>query len=470
MITTIITVFIVGYVLIALSQSIGINKAAIALILGVVLWVMYIFSGVATISGTSPTLFHEFISTTPGVSHLSPVEQAIKYVSSLKIVEQLGNVSEILFYLLGAMTIVEMIDIHGGFAGITNLITTRSKKKLLWLVAFITFFMSSVLDNMTSAIVMITLMQKLLSDRRERWFFGSIVIIAANAGGTWTTIGDITTIMLWINDNITSGEIMKSLFLPGVVSLAIPTWIVSMSLKGQNVPASVLPDASAPAAISTRERNTILILGLLCLLLVPVFKSLTNLPPFMGILLTLGMVWVYTEILYNRKRDIPATQQFRMPYVLSKIDFSTILFFFGILMAVGALEGVGVLSKLTAFLNDKVHNIYIISLIIGFLSSVIDNVPLVAAVMGMYPVISPESLPGIPGSAYMANFVQNGKFWELIAYCAGAGGSLLIIGSAAGVVVMGLEKISFTWYLKHITWLALAGFLAGVGVYYLLML
>lgn len=469
MMTLIIIIFIVGYTLIALSETIKINKAAIALLLGVTLWILYIFSGASLIAGASPASFHEFIQSTPGISRLSPAQQAIKYVSGLKIIDLLGNTSEILFYLLGAMTIVEMIDQHGGFIGITNLIKTRNKKKLLGIVALLTFFMSSVLDNMTSAIVMMTLLQKLLTDRKERWFFGSIVIIAANAGGAWTPIGDITTIMLWINDNITSGNIMKSLLLPSLISLILPTILVAAQLNKQPLSTST-PQASASLSgywFNTRERNTILIVGLLCLLFVPVFKSLTNLPPFMGILFTLGMAWIYIEVLYNRKPAIPAEKQYRIPYILSKIDFSTILFFLGILMAVGALEAIGVLDHITGFLNTKIHNIYIINIIVGFLSSIIDNVPLVAAVMGMYPVVSPETLSSLPDASYMANFVQNGKFWELAAYCAGTGGSLLIIGSAAGVVVMGLEKISFIWYLKHITWITLVGFLAGIGVYYL---
>lgn len=472
MMTLIIIIFIAGYILIALSETIDVNKAAIALLLGVILWVIYIFSGVPFIAGASPTSFHEFIQTTPGMSRLSPSQQAIKYVSELKIIDLLGNTAEILFYLLGAMTIVEMIDRHEGFTGITRLIKPHNKKKLLWIVALLTFFMSSVLDNMTSAIVMMTLIQKLLTDQKERWFFGSIIIIAANTGGAWTPIGDITTIMLWINNNITSGAIIKSLLLPGVVSLILPTWIVAAGLTKQSLSSSSgqLPPASSGSCLNARERNTILILGLLCLLLVPVFKSLTNLPPFMGILFTLGIAWIYTEILYNRKPYIPADRQYRMPYILSKIDFSTILFFLGILMAVGALEAIGVLENITDFLNTKIHNVYMINLIIGFLSSVIDNVPLVAAVMGMYPVVSPETLSSLSDAGYMANFVQNGTFWELAAYCAGTGGSLLIIGSAAGVVVMGLEKISFTWYLKHISWIALTGFLAGIGVYYLLNL
>lgn len=469
MVTIMVIVFIIGYVFIALENKIGINKAAISLILGILLWVLYIFAGTQPIIQADPHSFQEFLHTDPAYVSLSPAQQVIKYVVNLQIIDHLGSIAEILFYLLGAMTIVEIIDIHGGFNGITGRITTRNKKKLLWLISFITFFMSAVLDNMTSAIVMIMLLQKILEKPQERWLFGSMVVIAANAGGAWTPIGDITTIMLWINDNITSGNIMKSLFLPSAVSLAIPLALASFSLRGNvagESPVSLASTASSP--INTRERNIIFIFGVACLLAVPVFKSFTHLPPFAGILLTLGLFWIYIDLLYNRKKANSRIPQFRVPYVLSKVDFPTILFFLGILMAVGALEAAGVLKDLSIFLDQQVHNVYIVSIIIGFLSSIIDNVPLVAASMGMYPVLTPTAAAAMPEPAYMANFVQDGAFWELIAYCAGTGGSILIIGSAAGVVVMGLEKISFTWYLKHISWMAIAGFLAGIGLYALL--
>ena len=367
------------------------------------------------------------------------------------------------------MTIVEVIDIHHGFDAITHKINTQSKKKLLWLVAFITFFMSSVLDNMTSAIVMMMLIQKLLTVTKERWIFGSIIIIAANAGGAWTPIGDVTTIMLWINENISSGNIMKTLFLPSVISLTIPVWLISYSLTGKLSFTS--PTSDIPAGSFNKPlQNSILIIGILCLLAVPVFKSVTDLPPFAGIMFTLGLFWIYLDILYNRRsRQQPAMSQYRVPYVLSKVDFSTILFFLGILMSVAALEAIGILHTLSGFLNAKIHNVYLISIIIGLLSSIIDNVPLVAAAMGMYPLTTPLHT-GIPEGHYLMNFVRDGTFWNLIAYCAGTGGSILIIGSAAGVVVMGLEKINFVWYLKRISWIALTGFFAGIGVYYLISL
>ena len=260
---------------------------------------------------------------------------------------------------------------------------------------------------------------------------------------------------------------MKSLFFPSLVSCLVPVWIVSFSLKGQLAAADNASAINETSPVGTKQQNIILILGILCLLAVPVFKSLTQLPPFAGITLMLGLMWIYTEILYNRHPQVPLQNQYRIPYVLKNIDLSTILFFLGILMAVAALEAIGILNHLSHFLDVKIHNIYFVNIIIGLLSSIIDNVPLVAAAMGMYPVLSPETAATLPEAQYMANFVQNGAFWELIAYCAGTGGSILIIGSAAGVVAMGLEKINFIWYLKHISLLALLGFFAGLGIYLL---
>lgn len=431
MILAIIIIFILGYTLIALERQIGINKTAIALILGITLWVFALYQTGLNIN--------------------------------TQITEHLGNTAEILFYLLGAMTIVEWVDTHGGFELITKHITTQNKRKLLWLIAFITFFMSSVLDNLTTAIVMIMLLRRLITNQQERWIFGSIIIIAANAGGAWTPIGDVTTIMLWIHDNITSMNVIRHLFLPSLISLLIPLAITTFRVKG-DTQAQQYKDSLLSLAITRKEQITILSLGIGSLLFVPVFKELTNLPPFMGIMLALGCVWIYTEILYNRKKNTSPDKMHRIPSILTKIDYSTLLFFLGILMAVAALQVVGVLDQMANFLNEKLHNVYFINTIIGFLSSIIDNVPLVAAAMGMYPLVH----AGNSITPYMMNFTTDGAFWELLAYCAGTGGSILIIGSAAGVVVMGMERINFMWYLKHITWMTILGYLAGIGLYYIL--
>ena len=420
-----VILFISGYILIALEHQTGISKSAIALLLGILLWT--------------------FIPHTDN-----------------EIINHLGDTAEILFYLLGAMTIVEWIDTHNGFTLITNHITTRNKRKLLWIIALITFIMSSVLDNLTTAIVMIMLLRRLVNEQQERWIFGSIVIIAANAGGAWTPIGDVTTIMLWINDNITSLNVIHHLFLPSLISLIIPLVIMTFRLQGETQPQQAT-NTNTTLAISRGEQMTILSIGIASLLFVPVFKEFTNLPPFMGIMLALGAVWTYTEILYNRKRNLPPEKIHRIPSILTKVDYSTLLFFLGILMAVAALQIAGILDQMSTFLNDKIHNVYLINMIIGFLSSVIDNVPLVAAAMGMYPLTHTSGAL----SPYLMNFTTDGTFWELLAYCSGIGGSLLIIGSAAGVVVMGMERINFMWYMKHITWIAILGYLAGIGVYYL---
>lgn len=431
MILTIIITFILGYTLIALERQIGVNKTAIAIILGITLWVLALYQTSLNIN--------------------------------TQITEHLGDTAEILFYLLGAMTIVEWVDTHAGFELITKHITTQNKRKLLWLIALITFFMSSILDNLTTAIVMVMLLRRLITNQQERWIFGSIIIIAANAGGAWTPIGDVTTIMLWIHDNITSMNVIRHLFLPSLISLLIPLAIITFRIKG-DAQAQQNNNSHLSLAITRKEQITILSLGIGSLLFVPVFKELTNLPPFMGIMLALGCVWIYTEILYNRKKNISPDKVHRIPSILSKIDYSTLLFFLGILMAVAALQVVGVLDQMANFLNEKLHNVYFINTIIGFLSSIIDNVPLVAAAMGMYPLVHAGN--GI--APYMMNFTTDGAFWELLAYCAGTGGSILIIGSAAGVVVMGMERINFMWYLKHITWMTILGYFAGIGLYYIL--
>lgn len=467
MIPAMIIVFILGYLGIALEHKTGINKTAVALCLGITLWIMYVFSGPAMIISGDTAGFHEYLSSDSRLANLPVKQQATDYVTNFQIIEHLGDIAEILLYLLGAMTIVEAIDMHGGFNSITERITTKNKKKLLWLIAFITFFMSAVLDNLTTAIIMTMLMGKLVKETKERWLFGSIVIIAANAGGAWTPIGDVTTIMLWIHGNISSGQVMTHLFVPSIVALAIPVLAGSVMLKGQLQPVGSPVSITQTNGISRRQRTAILLLGIASLLSVPVFKSLTGLPPFMGIMLALGIMWIYLSFLYSHKPAIPIDKQFRIPAALAKIDLSSILFFLGILLAVAALEAIGVLGNLSTFLTDKVHNVYLISITIGFLSSVIDNVPLVAAAMGMYPVLTSHAALTATDPQYMMNFIQDGTFWELVAYSAGTGGSILIIGSAAGVVVMGLEKIDFMWYLKHISWLAVLGFLAGMGIYFI---
>ncbi len=466
MITLMTVVFVIGYILIAMEHKIGINKAATALILGMTLWVLYMFSGDSTISVVNAESFRHFLAGNSDVANMPLAKQCAKFVSDFQIVESLGEHAQIVLYLIGAMAIVELIDVHGGFMCVTERISTRSKRNLLWILSFITFFMSSILDNLTTAIVMTMLLRKMVSDRHERWIFAGMIIIAANSGGAWTPTGDVTTIMLWINENVTTSALITKLFLPSLLSMLVPLAIVSLMLGKGDVNYSTDRQESAISAyVSNKERVAIFCIGVSALISIPIFKAITHLPPFMGVLLVLGIIWVYMEIMYNRKPDIPISRQYRLTAIFSRIDLGTILFFMGILMAVSALQSAGILKEVSTYLDEEVHNVYVINTIVGMLSSIIDNVPLVAGAMGMYPMPTHEAVALSGEAAYMANFVQDGIFWQLLAYCAGVGGSILIIGSAAGVVVMGLEKITFAWYCKHISLLALLGYFSGIITY-----
>ena len=466
MITLMTVVFVIGYILIAMEHKIGINKAATALILGMTLWVLYMFSGDSIISVVNAESFRHFLAGNSDVANMPLAKQCAKFVSDFQIVESLGEHAQIVLYLIGAMAIVELIDVHGGFMCVTERISTRSKRNLLWILSFITFFMSSILDNLTTAIVMTMLLRKMVSDRHERWIFAGMIIIAANSGGAWTPTGDVTTIMLWINENVTTSALITKLFLPSLLSMLVPLAIVSLMLGKGDVNYSTDRQESAISAyVSNKERVAIFCIGVSALISIPIFKAITHLPPFMGVLLVLGIIWVYMEIMYNRKPDIPISRQYRLTAIFSRIDLGTILFFMGILMAVSALQSAGILKEVSTYLDEEVHNVYVINTIVGILSSIIDNVPLVAGAMGMYPMPTHEAVALSGEAAYMANFVQDGIFWQLLAYCAGVGGSILIIGSAAGGVVMGLEKITFAWYCKHISLLALLGYFSGIITY-----
>lgn len=466
MITLMTVVFVIGYILIAMEHKIGINKAATALILGMTLWVLYMFSGDSIISVVNAESFRHFLAGNSDVANMPLAKQCAKFVSDFQIVESLGEHVQIVLYLIGAMAIVELIDVHGGFMCVTERISTRSKRNLLWILSFITFFLSSILDNLTTAIVMTMLLRKMVSDRHERWIFAGMIIIAANSGGAWTPTGDVTTIMLWINENVTTSALITKLFLPSLLSMLVPLAIVSLMLGKGDVNYSTDRQESAISAyVSNKERVAIFCIGVSALISIPIFKAITHLPPFMGVLLVLGIIWVYMEIMYNRKPDIPISRQYRLTAIFSRIDLGTILFFMGILMAVSALQSAGILKEVSTYLDEEVHNVYVINTIVGILSSIIDNVPLVAGAMGMYPMPTHEAVALSGEAAYMANFVQDGIFWQLLAYCAGVGGSILIIGSAAGVVVMGLEKITFAWYCKHISLLALLGYFSGIITY-----
>lgn len=420
--TLLILIFVIGYLAIAFEHPIKINKTATALITGVLCWTVYIVSE------------HESALVLGELSH------------------HLASVSEILFFLLGAMTIVELIDAHDGFRIITDRITSRNQVTLLWLIALITFFLSAILDNLTTAIVMVSVLRKLIKEPEKRKFFAGVVIIAANAGGAWSPLGDVTTTMLWIGGQITPVNIIKTLLIPSLISLIIPliylTFIMKKSVQKDEISGEKV-EKTEYSQIQNSHSTIMLLVGLGTLLFVPIFKTITHLPPYMGILLGLGVVWVVSEILHSGK-DEEERHPFTVAHALSKIDTSSILFFLGILVAIGALESTHLLSGLAQWMDKTIGNQDIIVVVIGLASAIIDNVPLVAASMGMYD---------------LASFPTDSKIWEFMAYCAGTGGSILIIGSAAGVAVMGMEKIDFIWYLRKISFTALIGYFAGVIAY-----
>ncbi|MCB0514445.1 MAG: sodium:proton antiporter NhaD [Bacteroidetes bacterium] len=450
----IVIIFIIGYLMIALEHPLKIDKTASALFTGMVVWAIY------ALWGDSITTFE-----TSAISYIQ--EHGLHHFIDHELMHHLFDISNILFFLLGAMTIVETIDIHDGFHIITSRITTTNKVKLLWIICIITFFLSAVLDNLTTSIVMVSLLIKLIPDRKTRLLYSSMVIIAANAGGAWSPIGDITTTMLWIGGQITTANIIQYLILPSFVCMVVPLLIVSRdkSMRGNFEPRKTTETLKTTAF----ERQIVLILGVGALLNVPVFKTLTHLPPFMGMLFGLGVLWIATEVIHSSK-DIVVRKNMSVIHALTRVDAPSVLFFLGILMAVSCLQSIGVLRNLAEFLDNSIGNYDIIVMAIGVLSSIVDNVPLVAASMGMYDVVSPQSLQAATSPEQieaLSYFVQDGKFWEFLAFCAGTGGSLLVIGSAAGVAVMGIERIDFIWYLKKISWLALVGYIAGCLVYIL---
>ncbi len=456
MLPFLILLFVVGYLGIALEHPIKIDKSATALLLGMLMWVAYALASVSIIPAVNPGALAAYVNDV-GLAAASLHEQCLQYILNVDIVEHLGDITQTLFFLIGAMTIVELIDVHEGFTVLTDHITTRRKRTLLMVICGVTFILSAVLDNLTTTIVMLMLLRKLVFRRSERWLFAGMIIIAANTGGAWSPIGDVTTIMLWVKGNVTTQALISFVLVPSLVALIVPMLFVLPKLKG-DLPPMQKQDPNKPSLTTLNERKLILILGVAGLLFVPLFKSVTHLPPFVGILLSLGVLWVFTEIFYNRKK-LEQSKEHRLSRVIKRIDMSTILFFFGILMAVAVLQSTGILATAAGWLDFKVHNVYIISSLLGVMSSIVDNVPLVAAAMGMYP-IEPATATG-----YAANFVVDGTFWEFLSYCAGVGGSILIIGSAAGVIAMGIEKIPFGWYLRKFSLIAFLGYAAGALIY-----
>ena len=421
MLTALVVVFVIAYAAIALEHPLKINKSASALIGAGLLWTIYALS----------TADHELISHQLG--------------------ESLMATAQITFFLMGAMTIVEVVDAHNGFEVITKRIKTQQLSTLMWLVGIVTFFLSALLDNLTTTIVMISLMRKLLSNRTDRLFFAGIIVIAANSGGAWSPIGDVTTTMLWIGGQITALNIITSVFPAAVASLLVPLAITAYVLRGRPVESPEHIEMDHGLKTTEFERNTMFFLGLGTLIAVPAFKTITHLPPFLGILFGLGIVWLVGDLIH-RNKESEFKNHLTLAHALSKIDMSSLVFFIGILLAVATLEHTHILTALAQRLDHDIGRLDLIVLIIGMVSAIVDNVPLVAAAMGMYD---------------LTTYPTDHFLWEFLAYCAGTGGSILVIGSAAGVAAMGLEKIHFIWYVKKISGLALIGYLAGAGVYVL---
>ena len=433
----IVAVFCIGYLLIAIESVTKINKAAIALLMFVFCWTLFMIDP------------GEYIAGAVGEMKALAVSEVME--------KHLGSTATTLFFLMGAMTIVELVDQNGGFNFVRDMLKTRSKRKLLWRIAFMTFILSAVLDNLTTSIVMVMILRKLVESKKDRLIYAALVVISANSGGAFSPIGDVTTIMLWNKGLVTAAGVIMEIFIPSLVSMLVPAYILSLSLNGKLEVSDFSQNERVDNHLTEVQRKTVFFLGVGGLVFVPIFKTITHLPPFVGILLILGLLWTITEIFYANLA-LPEEQggmQKRVTNMLSRIDMGTILFFLGILMAVACLETIGALELLGNGLNTTFNgNYYLVTGIIGILSSIVDNVPLVAGCMGMYPV------------AATGDMAVDGIFWQLLAYCAGVGGSMLIIGSAAGVVVMGLEKISFGWYMKKITWIAFVGYLAGILIYW----
>lgn len=415
--TIIIFIFVIGYAAIALEHKIGISKTATALLIGVFCWVLVAAKG----------CYGGYINC-----------GAAQTLQSLG--EHFGGTAQLLIFLMGAMAIVQLMDSHEAFKVITDRIKTRDKRKLLWIISFITFFLSAILDNLTTTIVMVSLLHRLMNKGEDRMIFASMIIIAANAGGAWSPIGDVTTTMLWIGERITTARIMTTLFIPSIVSLVLPLLYFSFLMKKELVSAPIREKSHAEVFCTKR----VFFMGLGSLIFVPIFRALTNLPPFMGMILGLGVMWVVTDLMHRHREHL------RVPHILSKIDFTSILFFLGILLSVGALETAGILERLALWMDQYFRNKDVIITIMGLISAIIDNVPLTAAAMGMYP---------------LSLYPVDSKLWELTAYAVGTGGSVLVIGSAAGVVAMGMEKINFAWYLRKISVPALIGYFAGIFSY-----
>ena len=459
-----IIIFVIGYLAIALEHPIKIDKAASALVMGGIIWGALALGIDDLVTKVFLSEFYEKFKTKFNSLKEIGVYSSDEYAKPLKFLKyelshHLVDIGEILFFLLAAMTIVELVDSHQGFSIITDKITTKRKVPLMWILCVISFFFSAVLDNLTTSIVMAALISKMIKDKKDLWMFAGMIIISANAGGAWSPMGDVTTIMLWVGGQVTAWNIIYSIFIPSLVCMIVPLLYISFKLKGSIQSPDLTSLNSEISSVNTYERNLIFYMGVLGLLFVPIFKITTGLPPYVGMLLSLGVLWVTTEILH-RNKNYEQRRHLSVIGVLKKVDTPTIFFFLGILLAVAGLQSAGQLDIVAKYLENTFsgeNKIYIINVLIGLMSALVDNVPLVAGAMGMYEI-------GPIQDGILA-YPQDHKFWQFLAYCAGTGGSVLIIGSAAGVAVMGILKIDFMWYLKRISFLALIGYVAGAIIY-----
>ena len=459
-----IIIFVIGYLAIALEHPIKIDKAASALVMGGIIWGALALGIDDLVTKEFLSEFYEKFKTKFNSLKEIGVYSSDEYAKPIKFLKyelshHLVDIGEILFFLLAAMTIVELVDSHQGFSIITDKITTKRKVPLMWILCVISFFFSAVLDNLTTSIVMAALISKMIKDKKDLWMFAGMIIISANAGGAWSPMGDVTTIMLWVGGQVTAWNIIYTIFIPSLVCMIVPLLYISFKLKGSIQSPDLTSLNSEISSVNTYERNLIFYMGVLGLLFVPIFKITTGLPPYVGMLLSLGVLWVTTEILH-RNKNYEQRRHLSVIGVLKKVDTPTIFFFLGILLAVAGLQSAGQLDIVAKYLENTFsgeNKIYIINVLIGLMSALVDNVPLVAGAMGMYEI-------GPIQDGILA-YPQDHKFWQFLAYCAGTGGSVLIIGSAAGVAVMGILKIDFMWYLKRISFLALIGYVAGAITY-----
>ena len=459
-----IIIFIIGYLAIAFEHPIKIDKAASALVMGGIIWGALALGIDELVTKEFLTEFYEKFKTKFNSLKELGFYASDEYAKPIKFLKyelshHLVDIGEILFFLLAAMTIVELVDSHQGFSIITDKITTKRKVPLMWILCVISFFFSAVLDNLTTSIVMAALISKMIKDKKDLWMFAGMIIISANAGGAWSPMGDVTTIMLWVGGQVTAWNIIYSIFIPSLVCMIVPLIYISFKLKGSIQSPDLTSLNSEISSVNTYERNLIFYMGVLGLLFVPIFKITTGLPPYVGMLLSLGVLWVTTEILH-RDKNYEQRRHLSVIGVLKKVDTPTIFFFLGILLAVAGLQSAGQLDIVAKYLENTFsgeNKIYIINVLIGLMSALVDNVPLVAGAMGMYEI-------GPIQDGILA-YPQDHKFWQFLAYCAGTGGSVLIIGSAAGVAVMGILKIDFMWYVKRISFLALIGYVAGAITY-----